>query len=170
VLDIADKTARIRELNDAFRSTLRGGRVMLTSGFNALPDMVKSQMIERIKTFTEFDPGNDPYQEHDFVSLEIGGPQRSHVHHSGHDHHARPRILIATIPAQATHNYWEKGSDFTERLDGRSRQRPSHWRPQRTAPCKFSPQAHLQSWERQLWISWSPRTRACGLGTPLAEY
>ena len=73
MLDIADKTARIRELNDAFRSTLRGGRVMLTSGFNALPDMVKSQAIERIKTFTEFDPGNDPYQEHDFVSLEIEG-------------------------------------------------------------------------------------------------
>ena len=73
MLEIPDKTARVRELNDAFRSTLRGGRVMLTSGFSALPDMVKSQAIERIKTFTEFDPGNDPYQEHDFVSLEIGG-------------------------------------------------------------------------------------------------
>jgi hypothetical protein len=73
MLDIADRTARIRELNDAFRSTLRGGRVMLTSGFNALPEMVKSQVIDRIKTFTEFDSGNDPYHEHDFVSLEVAG-------------------------------------------------------------------------------------------------
>jgi hypothetical protein len=71
--DAADRTARIRELNDAFRSTLSGGRVMLTAGFNALPDTVKSQVIERIKTFTAFDPGNDPYQEHDFVSLEVAG-------------------------------------------------------------------------------------------------
>lgn len=71
--DVADKTARIRELNDAFRSTFGGGRVMLTSGFNALPDTVKGQVIGRIKTFADFDPGNDPYQEHDFVSFEIGG-------------------------------------------------------------------------------------------------
>jgi hypothetical protein len=73
VRDVADKTARIRELNDAFRSTFGGGRVMLTSGFNALPDMIKGQVIEQIKTFTDFDPGNDPYQEHDFVSLEVAG-------------------------------------------------------------------------------------------------
>jgi hypothetical protein len=71
--DAADKTARIRELNDAFRLSFSGGRVMLTSGFNALPDMKKSQVIEQIKTFTDFDPGNAPYQEHDFVSLEVAG-------------------------------------------------------------------------------------------------
>ena len=37
-----DKSARIRQLNDAFRRTFVGGRVMMTAGVDALPDMVKA--------------------------------------------------------------------------------------------------------------------------------
>ena len=36
---------RIRELNDAFRRTFTGGRVVLTAGFNALPDHVKQKAL-----------------------------------------------------------------------------------------------------------------------------
>jgi hypothetical protein len=64
---------RIRELNDAFRRSFTGGRVMLTAGVNALPEETKRAIIERIKTFDAFEPGNDPYGEHDFISFEIEG-------------------------------------------------------------------------------------------------
>ena len=66
-------TQRIRELNDAFRRTFNGGRVMLTAGFNALPDETKYQAFERIKTFGAFDRGDDPYGEHDFLCIEVDG-------------------------------------------------------------------------------------------------
>jgi hypothetical protein len=66
-------TIRIRELNDAFRTTFRGGRVMLTSGFNALPEAVRSRALRQLKSFTAFDGANDPYSEHDFISFEVEG-------------------------------------------------------------------------------------------------
>ena len=46
---------------------------MLTAGFNALPETLKAQVIERVKTFSEFDAANDPHDEHDFVSFELEG-------------------------------------------------------------------------------------------------
>jgi hypothetical protein len=73
VLDVARRATKIRDLNDAFRTTFQGGRVMLTAGFNALPGTLKAQAIERVKAFSEFDTKNDPYDEHDFINFEIEG-------------------------------------------------------------------------------------------------
>jgi len=42
-----DRIARIRDLNDAFRRTFAGCRVMLTSGVNALPDLIKARSAAR---------------------------------------------------------------------------------------------------------------------------
>lgn len=64
---------RIRDLNDAFRRTFAGGRVMLTAGVNALPDADKEQAIEKVKGFSDFTAGNDPHGEHDFGAFELGG-------------------------------------------------------------------------------------------------
>src|SRR5712692_3119264 len=64
---------KIRELNDRFRSTMTGGRVMLTAGVDALPSDVKAMVIRRVATFSEFTPENDPHREHDFGSFEIAG-------------------------------------------------------------------------------------------------
>ena len=36
------KAARIRELNDVFRRSFSGGKVVMTCGVDALPDMVKA--------------------------------------------------------------------------------------------------------------------------------
>ena len=36
----AERTARIRDLNDAFRTTFRGGKIVKTASVAALPDMV----------------------------------------------------------------------------------------------------------------------------------
>jgi hypothetical protein len=67
------KTARIRELNDAFRRTFAGGKVMMTAGVNALPDMVKAEALKRAATFDDFNEDNDPHGEHDFGSFELCG-------------------------------------------------------------------------------------------------
>jgi hypothetical protein len=67
------KTARIRELNDAFRRSFSGGKVMMTAGVNELPDMVKAEALKRAATFDDFNEDNDPHGEHDFGSFELCG-------------------------------------------------------------------------------------------------
>ncbi len=64
---------RIRALNDAFRTTMTGGRVMLTAGVDALPADVKAVVIRRVATFLDFNAENDPHGEHDFGSFMLAG-------------------------------------------------------------------------------------------------
>jgi Protein of unknown function (DUF3768) len=64
---------RIRELNDAFRSTFRGGKVMMTSGVDELPDCVKAGALVEVAKFSNFTPDNDPHGEHDFGSFTLVG-------------------------------------------------------------------------------------------------
>ena len=66
-------TNRIRELNDAFRTTFVGGQVVLTSGIEALPLEVKMPVLGRVMTFSEFTPDNDPHGEHDFGDFKLAG-------------------------------------------------------------------------------------------------
>ena len=68
-----EKTARIRELNDAFRKTFEGGKVMMTPGIGDLPSDVQAMVIRSVATFSDFPPGDDPYQEHDFGSFDFSG-------------------------------------------------------------------------------------------------
>jgi hypothetical protein len=63
----------IRELNDQFRTTFQGGRVMMTAGVDALAPDVKAMAIRRVATFSEFTLDNDPHGEHDFGSFELSG-------------------------------------------------------------------------------------------------
>jgi hypothetical protein len=63
----------IRALNDAFRTTMTGGKVFMTAGVDALPSDVKAMVIRRVATFADFTPDNDPHGEHDFGSFEVGG-------------------------------------------------------------------------------------------------
>ena len=64
---------KIQQLNDAFRTTMTGGRVMLTAGVDALPSDVKAMVIRRVATFSEFTPDNDPHNEHDFGNFMLTG-------------------------------------------------------------------------------------------------
>lgn len=68
-----EKTARIRQLNDAFRTSFHNGKVVLTCGVDALPPKVKRMVISKVRTFSEFTNDNDPYSEHDFGSFEVAG-------------------------------------------------------------------------------------------------
>jgi hypothetical protein len=64
-------TERIRELNDAFRSTLQGGRAVFTSGVAELPDCVKAAAIVQVAEYSDFTPENDPHGEHDFGNFTL---------------------------------------------------------------------------------------------------
>src|SRR3954468_22320095 len=64
---------KIRALNDAFRTTMTGGKVLLTAGVNALPSDVKRMVIRRVVTFSDFNEENDPHQEHDFGNFTLAG-------------------------------------------------------------------------------------------------
>ena len=79
-----DASAVIRTLNDRLRKSLTGGRVVMTAGVSALPEDVRARVIELTRTFDEFTPDNDPHQEHDFGSFEIGG-QKFFFKHNYYD-------------------------------------------------------------------------------------
>jgi hypothetical protein len=73
VSDDIERTRRIRELNDSLRRTFTGGRVFKTMGIDALPIDVQATILDKVRTFSEFTEGDDPYGEHDFGSFEIEG-------------------------------------------------------------------------------------------------
>ncbi len=58
-------------LNDALRKTFTGGKVMMTAAVNALPVDVKANVLQKVRSFNEFDANNDPHREHDFGSFKI---------------------------------------------------------------------------------------------------
>ena len=62
---------KIALLNDAFRKSSSGGKVMMTAGVDALPDTVKCAALHEVATFKAFTEDNDPYGEHDFGSFEL---------------------------------------------------------------------------------------------------
>ena len=70
-IESKDRIARIRELNDAFRRTFSGGRVMVTCGVADLPEMVKAKALQLVASFDEFTEDNDPSGERDFGSFEL---------------------------------------------------------------------------------------------------
>jgi hypothetical protein len=64
---------KIALLNDAFRTTFSGGRVMMTSGVYELPECVKAEALDQVAKFSEFSADNDPHDEHDFGSFDLVG-------------------------------------------------------------------------------------------------
>ncbi|MGD1083041.1 MAG: DUF3768 domain-containing protein [Candidatus Sulfotelmatobacter sp.] len=64
---------KIRLLNDNFRSTFIGGRLLLTIGVSELPIDVKAKALLTVKSLKDFTIENDPHNEHDFGSFEIAG-------------------------------------------------------------------------------------------------
>ena len=70
---MAPETEQIRALNDAFRTTLHGGNVMMTATVQALPVGTTLAAIDAMRRFNAFTEGDDPNGEHDFGSFEIEG-------------------------------------------------------------------------------------------------
>jgi hypothetical protein len=67
------KRQRIRELNDAFRASPIGGKIMLTLGVQALSDQDHATALAQVRTFSAFTPDNDSHGEHDFGAFDVGG-------------------------------------------------------------------------------------------------
>ena len=66
------KSVEIRRLNDAFRKSFVGGRVLLTRSVQSLPPPVVADILAQVRGYDRFEKGNDPYGEHDFVSIQSG--------------------------------------------------------------------------------------------------
>jgi hypothetical protein len=60
-------SAVTRQLNDEFRKSMTGGRVVITRGVLALPDL--DDILNRVREFCEFNNDNDVHREHDFGAL-----------------------------------------------------------------------------------------------------
>jgi hypothetical protein len=66
---------RIAALNDTFRRTFAGGRIVMTAGVASLPESEREQIIGAVREFETFDADNDPYGEHDFGAFDIAGQE-----------------------------------------------------------------------------------------------
>ena len=64
---------KIRTLNDAFRRTMTGGKVMMTAGIAALSAAIRAKVLNEVRRFDAFTADNDPHGEHDFGSFEVDG-------------------------------------------------------------------------------------------------
>ena len=69
-----DRAAKIAALNDLCRKAMGvAGRLVQTEGINALSVADQSAIREKVETFTDFTPGNDPHQERDFGAFDHNG-------------------------------------------------------------------------------------------------
>ncbi len=79
----------IRALNDAFRTTMTCGRMMLTAGVDALPSDVKAMVLRRVATFSDF-------------NADVGSRWRAVSHRWGRFRHPALRTGRASFPASGS--------------------------------------------------------------------
>ena len=67
------KADMTRQLNDAFRTTFDGGKVLMSAGVSALSEQAQLEVVWAVRLFWQFTPENDPYEEHDFGAVTCRG-------------------------------------------------------------------------------------------------
>jgi hypothetical protein len=70
---VTNRTDKIRELNDALRTTLVGGEITLTAGVAMLESDTIRAITQALQTYDDFTDDNDPYGEHDFGVISVKG-------------------------------------------------------------------------------------------------
>ena len=68
-----EQATTIAALNDQFRKTLDGGKVMITRGVSALGSTAVGDLLVEVRTFGCFTEDNDPHGEHDFGVVNYDG-------------------------------------------------------------------------------------------------
>lgn len=63
----------IAALNDAFRRSFSGGRVVLSAGIAGLPSVARAALIAAVRGFDRFDADDDPHGEHDSGVVTVAG-------------------------------------------------------------------------------------------------
>ena len=72
--DEKERSARVCELNDAFRKDpTRFGRAVVTRGVNEFGPVFVLLATRAVAAFDAFNEDNDPYGEHDFGSFQLDG-------------------------------------------------------------------------------------------------
>ncbi len=70
---LSKRTTRIRKLNDSFRRTFSGGKVMLGRSVVKLDSVSRANLYDVVHYFDAFTPNIDHDSEHDFGDLEFAG-------------------------------------------------------------------------------------------------
>ena len=65
------RTCTIRELNDALRIKGEGGQIFMTRGVKEKGQAFVDTAIAALRTYEDFTPENDPYEDHDFGRIEF---------------------------------------------------------------------------------------------------
>lgn len=68
-----NKTEMIRRLNDEARRSFKNVQVMLTLGIRMKSEKEVAEILERVRTFNDFNKNNDVYSEHDYLSFDYKG-------------------------------------------------------------------------------------------------
>ena len=63
----------IAQQNDDSRKHLSKGTLVLTCGIRSNPKEDIEAIVTKVRTFDNFDEGNDPYNEHDFGAFDYKG-------------------------------------------------------------------------------------------------
>jgi hypothetical protein len=107
-----DRIKKIADINDAFRTSLEGGRVVVTSGVAALGHRTQVEALRAVQAFNAFAPDNDPYGEHDFGFFKLAGREffwkidyydPSLTRHS--DDAADPSVTVRVLTIMLTEEY-----------------------------------------------------------------
>lgn len=71
---MTDQRKRIAELNDLCRTAMGiAGRLVQTQGVSGLPARAQSAIREKVESFKDFTPDNDPHGERDFGAFDHEG-------------------------------------------------------------------------------------------------
>lgn len=63
--------SQIQYLNDSFRKSFMGGRLVLTQGIAALNEELQAKVLHAVSAFDQFNQDNDPHGEHDFGTIYL---------------------------------------------------------------------------------------------------
>jgi uncharacterized protein DUF3768 len=72
-IDTKERVAEIRRLNEQFRTTFRGGQVLLTASVAELPSADKAAGLQAVADFKDFNEENDPNEERDYGAFDLSG-------------------------------------------------------------------------------------------------